>query len=212
MSMSLVALYQWVLDNLHCNPYSNDWHSLAEATILATGSSIPCYSKTLAPPSALRCCVSHLHRVLVNDKFPGWHEMGKWNFVSRVEDGDESANRIIYEALKGCFIKTSCKGKGGKEAAGKIMSGYNHNELMETMIERERDMEIALKGFRGRGYGVGSPEVRQAGEGDSAPTITIFSHHARRSRSLNRNRPRNPTLTLSDGQRESAGRERLRGR
>ena len=54
------------------------------------------------------------------------------------------------------------------------MSGYNHEEIMETMIERERDMEIALKGFRARGYGLGSPEVSICLGRDPASTTTFF--------------------------------------
>ena len=174
-SPSLIALYQWVLDTLQYSPFSRDWHSLADATILATGSSIPCYSKALPPSSALRCCVGHLHRILVNDKFPGWEEMGKFNFVSRVEDGDDAANRILMECVKGAYLKTHYKGAKGTRS--KTTEGYGHDNLMEIMIEREREMEIALKMTRSRGYPL-SPEVserlrcrrkRERVEGSRAP-------------------------------------------
>jgi len=152
---SLVALYQWILDTMSHSPFSGDYHSLATATTLATGSSIPCYSKGLPPSSALRCCVNHLHRILVNDRFPGWEQMGKWDFVARIEDGDEAANRILYECLKGAYIKIHYQGK----TARTIMTGYDHDKVMDMMIEKERDMELALKGTRSRGYPL-SPEPK----------------------------------------------------
>ena len=110
MSPSLHALKQWVLDHLRYDADLNDFHKLATATMMATSQqNLAAYNPNLPNEAALRCCVSSLSRFLQNDKFPGWGEMGKWNFCASVVGNDMESVRIVLQALK-CSCDKNWKG------------------------------------------------------------------------------------------------------
>ena len=105
---TLHYLRQWTLTNLNYSATSTSYHSLATATLkcLPPQTTLPAYNPNLPNPAALRCVVSALSRYLQNDKFPGWSDLGTWNFCACVEGGDVEAGKILLTALKRAREKT----------------------------------------------------------------------------------------------------------
>ncbi|GMH50180.1 hypothetical protein TrVE_jg698 [Triparma verrucosa] len=106
MSPSLLALKQWVYSNLSYISDHPDYHQLANSTMRATSlMSLPAYNPHLPEEAALRCSVMALSRYLCNDKFPGWGEMGKYNFCQMVKERDVKSVSILLLALKSACEK-----------------------------------------------------------------------------------------------------------
>ncbi|GMH82767.1 hypothetical protein TL16_g09373 [Triparma laevis f. inornata] len=106
MSPSLLALKQWVYANLSYISDHPSYHQLANSTMLAISmKNLPAYNPNLPEEAALRCSVMALSRYLSNDKFPGWGEMGRWDFCQMVVERDLKSVSILLLALKSACEK-----------------------------------------------------------------------------------------------------------
>lgn len=101
MSPSLLALKQWVYANLSYISDHPSYHQLANSTMLAISmKNLPAYNPNLPEEAALRCSVMALSRYLSNDKFPGWGEMGRWNFCQMVVERDLKSVSILLVSFE----------------------------------------------------------------------------------------------------------------